>query len=120
MFSKNATFYSSVVSDGGVAGVARDSRHGCLSAWMYFLTVSLWMPHSIGYHPGQLHTCRQVPDLVYPLGEVKGFKFLAWIPARPGQFFDDVSQCRQPNVISDVATGVNPMGHSSIAHHLHQ
>ena len=65
MFSKNATFYSSVVSDGGVAGVARDSRVGCLSTWMYFLTVSLWMPNSLAIPrmDNSLHTGAGQPHL---------------------------------------------------------
>ena len=46
-FSENVTFYSAMVSDGSVAGVARDRRVGGLSASMYLLTVSLWMPSSL-------------------------------------------------------------------------
>ena len=47
MFSENVTFYSAMVSDGSVAGVARDRRAGGLSASTYLLTVSLWMPNSL-------------------------------------------------------------------------
>ena len=47
MFSKNVTFYSAMVSDGSVAGVARDRHVGGLSASMYPLTVSLWRPNSL-------------------------------------------------------------------------
>ena len=36
-----------MVSDGRVAGVARDRRVGGLPASMYLLTVSLWMPNSL-------------------------------------------------------------------------
>ena len=47
MFSKTATFYSGMVSDGRVAGVALGRRVGGLPASMYLLTGSLWMPNSL-------------------------------------------------------------------------
>ena len=43
VFSKKVTFYSAMVLDGSVA---RD-RGGRLSASMYLLTVSLWMPNNL-------------------------------------------------------------------------
>ena len=61
MFSENVTFYSAMVSDGSVAGVARDRRAGGLSASMYLLTVSLWMPNSLAIpridRPASLACC---------------------------------------------------------------
>ena len=47
MFSKNVTFYSGMVSDGRVAGVALGRRVGGLPASMDLLTVSLWIPNSL-------------------------------------------------------------------------
>ncbi len=45
--AKMSHVYSGMVSDGRVAGVARDRRVGGLSASMYLLAVSLWMPNSL-------------------------------------------------------------------------
>ena len=39
--------YSAMVSDVAAGGVAGDRRIGGLSASIYFLTVSLWIPNSL-------------------------------------------------------------------------
>ena len=61
VFSENVTFYPAMVSNGSVAGVARDRRAGGLSASMYLLTVSLWMPNSLAIpridRPASLACC---------------------------------------------------------------